>query len=183
EPRGDDNMMILLGNSGDRSNRHKEALTRIHEQFGEKVKIIIPMGYPENNSDYIAEVDAFAQQLFPQQQTEILKDKMDFDIYLNLLKQCDLGYFIFNRQQGIGTLCLLIQFGIPFVISRQNPFWQDMTEQQVPVLFYGDDVTPDVVAQAREQLFALDREKIAFFSPNFVQGWEQALAAAQEKQA
>ena len=37
--------------------------------------------------------------------------------------------------------------------------------------------------QAREQLFALDREKIAFFSPNFVQGWEQALAAAQEKQA
>ncbi|MBC6659899.1 TDP-N-acetylfucosamine:lipid II N-acetylfucosaminyltransferase, partial [Morganella morganii] len=183
EPRGDDNMMILLGNSGDRSNRHKEALTRIHEQFGKKVKIIIPMGYPENNGDYIAEVDAFAQQLFPQQQAEILKDKMDFDIYLNLLKQCDLGYFIFNRQQGIGTLCLLIQFGIPFVISRQNPFWQDMTEQQVPVLFYGDDVTPDVVAQAREQLFALDREKIAFFSPNFVQGWEQALAAAQETQA
>lgn len=183
EPRGDDNLMILLGNSGDRSNRHKEALMRIREQFGDKVKIIIPMGYPENNGDYIAEVDAFAQQLFPQQQAEILKDKMDFDIYLNLLKQCDLGYFIFNRQQGIGTLCLLIQFGIPFVISRQNPFWQDMTEQQLPVLFYGDDVTPEVVAQAREQLFALDREKIAFFSPNFVQGWEQALAVVQEKQA
>lgn len=183
EPRSDDNVMILLGNSGDRSNRHTEALTRIHAQFGGKVKIIIPMGYPENNSVYIAEVEEFAEKLFSSQQVDILKDKIDFDVYLNQLRQCDLGYFIFNRQQGIGTLCLLIQFGIPFVISRQNPFWQDMTEQQVPVLFYGDDLTPAVVAQAREQMFALDREKIAFFSPNFVQGWEHALTLSQEKKA
>ncbi|HBO22297.1 MAG TPA: TDP-N-acetylfucosamine:lipid II N-acetylfucosaminyltransferase [Providencia sp.] len=180
EPRKGDQLTILLGNSGDRSNRHVEALGAIKQEFGDNVKIVVPMGYPANNQTYIQQVEQAANNHFAKGQVEILKERMEFAEYLNLLKSCDLGYFIFNRQQGVGTICLLIQFCIPFVISRQNTFWQDLTAQNVPVFFYGDKLTLPLVDEAQRQMSILDRHNIDFFAPNFTDGWKEILTIAKE---
>ncbi|HBO38730.1 MAG TPA: hypothetical protein DD638_08695 [Pasteurellaceae bacterium] len=171
-------LTILLGNSGDHSNRHQEALAQIKAKLGENVRIIVPMGYPSHNEEYIAQVKTTAQKLFPiksgKSAVEIIEQKMTFSDYLAMLTQCDLGYFIFHRQQGIGTICLLTQLNIPAVLHPKNTFTEDMKLNKVPFL-YIDDVSHDSIVKVQEKLIALDKETIAFFDPYFIRTWPPVL--------
>ncbi|WP_373778449.1 TDP-N-acetylfucosamine:lipid II N-acetylfucosaminyltransferase [Glaesserella sp.] len=166
---------ILLGNSGDVSNRHIQALTQIKRQLGNHVHIIIPMGYPANNQPYIDKVKAHAHSLFSVERIELWEENIDFEQYSLLLKRCDLGYFMFRRQQGIGTICLLTQLNIPVVLHRDNPFSLDMQAENIPFLWQ-DELRPENIAHVQRAIQHIDKHTIAFFPPNYRTQWLAALS-------
>lgn len=169
---------VLIGNSGDPTNRHLAALQAVYDRFGRTVNVVLPMGYPANNQRWIETVRGRANALFGAERVELLTRQLSFDDYLTMLQRCDLGYFLFQRQQGIGTLCLLIQLGIPFVISRQNPFGQDLRAQHIPVWYEDDAFTPAQLRSAAEKLKRIDLQTIAFFPPRYCADWVQAIQQA-----
>lgn len=171
-------LTILVGNSGDRSNQHIAALRAVYQQFGDTVNVVVPMGYPANNRAYIDEVRQAGLALFSDENLQILSEKWNLMPILRYCVSAISVILFFARQQGIGTLCLLIQADIPCVLNRDNPFWQDMAEQHLPVLFTTDDLNEQVVREAQRQLASVDKSGITFFSPNYLQPWHNALRIA-----
>ncbi len=170
-------MTILVGNSGDRSNQHIAALRAVYQQFGDTVNVVVPMGYPANNRAYIDEVRQAGLALFSAENLQILSEKWNL---IPILRCCAsaTSVILFLPANRIGTLCLLIQADIPCVLNRDNPFWQDMAEQHLPVLFTTDDLNEQVVREAQRQLASVDKSGITFFSPNYLQPWHNALRIA-----
>lgn len=177
----DSGFTVLLGNSGDASNRHIAGLKAIRAAFGERIRVLLPMGYPASNEAYIQQVAAAAAELFPGGQVTVLRDQLGFEAYRALIARVQLGYFMFERQQGIGTLSLFIQASVPFVLNRQNPFWHDIREQGLPLLFSDEVITEDEVAHARQQLMNCDKQAIAFFAPGYVVGWRDVLRQCEKE--
>lgn len=167
-------LTLLLGNSGDRSNNHISALTHIQNTLGNKVRIIIPMGYPTNNENYIQQVEQHGKRLFCAENLQILRNKLSFNDYLALINECDLGYFNFERQQGIGTICLLIQHNIPCVLHPNNPFCLDMQAEKVPFLLH-TSLNPTLIAETKQALSQKDKAQIRFFPPRYTQDWQKNL--------
>ncbi len=171
-----------MGNSGDRSNEHIAALKAIHQQFGDTVNVIVPMGYPAKNDAYINEVREAGRRCLA---VSICRSSARSWSFMIIWRRCAAAIWaIFCLPASrIGTLCLLIQAGIPCVLNRENPFWQDMAEQHVPVLFTSDALDVSVVREAQRQLASVDKSAIAFFRPNYLTGWRRALRLAAEGQA
>lgn len=167
-------LTVLLGNSGDRSNNHIPALDQLKQQLGENIRIIVPMGYPSHNAPYIQQVAQHAKRLFPAQNVQILHNKLDFTDYLHLLSTCDLGYFNVERQQAIGTICLLIQQNIPCALPPKNPFCLDLSASKVPFLL-NNAVNLENIAHCRHALSRLDKQSLPFFPMNYKKGWLECL--------
>ncbi|SES71678.1 TDP-N-acetylfucosamine:lipid II N-acetylfucosaminyltransferase [Thorsellia anophelis] len=169
-------LTILLGNSGDKTNHHLLGLDLIYKTFGQNVRIIIPMGYPENNQTYIAEVEQKANHLFNIGSVDILKVRLPFEDYLKCLSKCDLAYFLFERQQGIGTISLCIQQCVPFVLHSENAFHVDLSYENIPYFLTTSQMDIDSLVELQTNLNQVEIEKIGFLSPNYMSDWAQALS-------
>lgn len=166
---------ILLGNSGDKTNHHLLGLEVIAKTFGDHVNVIVPMGYPEHNEVYIEQVRQKADALFSSGTVNILTERLAFDAYLACLSTCDLAYFLFERQQGIGTISLCIQLGVPFVLHPKNAFSADLDGAHIPYLSTSDIINQTRLIDVQTQLNAVEIKDVVFFAPNYLPDWHEIL--------
>lgn len=177
--KNSESLTILVGNSGDPANLHVDTLYKIKSVFGKKVKLLIPMGYPANNERYIDTVSNVAKALFEEENIFILHEKLDFEDYYQRLRKVDLAYLGFERQQGIGTITLLIKLNIPFVLNDKNPFCLDLDQQNIPFVKVSELVREqyDFIDNIRKQLKQVEYKNIAFFEPQLQQNWQNLLTS------
>jgi dTDP-N-acetylfucosamine:lipid II N-acetylfucosaminyltransferase len=102
-------MNILVGNSGDESNRHIETLHSLEFLKNSNVRVFCPLSY-SGNPDYINSViktgyEIFGDKFIPL--TEIMEPVQ----YLRLLCDVDIAVMNHNRQQGLGNILPLLYFG------------------------------------------------------------------------
>ncbi|GAB3249841.1 TDP-N-acetylfucosamine:lipid II N-acetylfucosaminyltransferase [Kineosporia babensis] len=171
----DGTFTVLVGNSGDRSNRHIEALLSVRERFGRDVRVIVPLAHPNGNEFYRQQVDSAASGLFTQ--ADLITEWLSLQEFSSRIAGCNLAYLPARRQQGIGTLSLLLRHRIPVVLDRENEFIVDLTQAGVPFLLDGDDLSPKAIELCRERLAGIDLDAIPFVSGPDLDGWMRVLNA------
>lgn len=100
---------ILVGNSGDESNRHMEILLSLEFLKNTDIRIFCPLSY-SGNPGYKSSVIKTGCEIFGDK-FKPLTEIMEPEQYLRLLSGVDIAVMNHNRQQGLGNILPLLYFG------------------------------------------------------------------------
>lgn len=110
---------ILIGNSGDPSNNHIDALLQLKSvSLPKDTRIIIPMNYGPNK-DYIKWVSGQAQLLYPHN-VFVLDRFLPLNEYLQLVSKCKAAIFFHERQQASDNIFMQLLYGAKVYMSETS---------------------------------------------------------------
>lgn len=112
--------LLLLGNSGFPTNNHLDIMVRLSKMKVQNFKIICPLSY--GPPIYIEKVIKKGKILFGDRFLPLL-DFLNPDKYFGLLKQIDLAIMYHNRQQGMGTIILLVFMGKLICMKKTSGYF------------------------------------------------------------
>ncbi len=110
---------ILIGNSSDLENNHLDAFeSLVKTEKGADQKVIVPLSYGDGQC--IPEVLKKGRTLFGDD-LQPLQNFMPIEDYIAIIKSC--GFVIMNhkRQQGIGTIVLMLYLGAKVFLQEDCP--------------------------------------------------------------
>ena len=113
-------LRIQLGNSADPSNLHIPIIKKLSDSFDCEYELHVPLAY--GNPKYRAEILLLGEELlgpkFRPQTTFV-----DYHLYLKSLRKIDIAIFNFDRQQGMGNIINLINYGAHvYLKAEQSPY-------------------------------------------------------------
>lgn len=97
---------ILLGNSASVTNEHLDAINKLVPYINEIDKIICPLSYG-GRAAYVKKVIKIGKEKFGDKFLAIT-EFMPKDQYFKILNNVDIGYFNYNRQEGLGNIWSLM---------------------------------------------------------------------------
>ena len=112
--------LILLGNSGTPTNNHLDILIRLSKMEEKNFTIICPLSY--GSPIYIKKIIEKGKLLFGERFIPLL-DFLKPELYFLILKQIDLAVMNHNRQQGMGTIHILVYLGKPICMKKTSGYF------------------------------------------------------------
>ena len=117
---------ILLGNSATPTNQHIEALDFLKKFSEEKLEIICPLSYGDEN--YGKQVIDYGKKIFGSKFTPVL-NYMSPSEYSELLNSVQIAVFNHNRQQGTGNIEILAYLGKKLFLRSDTTTWRHYVER------------------------------------------------------
>ena len=119
----DDNVLrILLGNSASETNCHEEALKLLKSHLQGDFLIICPLSYG-NSIEYRDYIINLGKKLFGTK-FKAITDYMEREEYVQMLANCDIGFFYNNRQQALGNINIMLNLGKTVCIREDTSMWE-----------------------------------------------------------
>ncbi len=153
--------LILLGNSGDPSNNHIDALILLSKIKNQDFSIVCPLSYGPY-PEYIKEVLKIGNQMFKKRFIPLLKF-IEGDKYYQILDQIDISIMNHNRQQGFGNIRLLLFLKKKIYMKKQNPIYNHLIGRKVSVL-----TIEDLIASIEKDENVFDNENDLQMNKQFV---------------
>lgn len=119
---------ILVGNSATLSNQHEEILHVLSRFKGEDIQTYCPLTY--GDKDYANRVEQLGTKLFGNKFYPIT-EAMPFNQYAEFLASIDVGIMNHNRQQGLGTIAILLYLGKKVYIRTDISSYTELSRRGI----------------------------------------------------
>ncbi|MBN1879735.1 TDP-N-acetylfucosamine:lipid II N-acetylfucosaminyltransferase [bacterium] len=117
---------IFIGNSNTMASNHADAFRRVAETGFPKGKIIVPLSYGDGDDYHRFVVDRgkyyFGPRFFP------ISEFMNLKEYCRILSSCRIAVFNHMRQQGLGTVMMMLWLGAAVYLNSTNPIYGHLIE-------------------------------------------------------
>ena len=131
--RGDS---ILIGNSSTSSNRHEYVFGLLEGADTGNRRIIVPLSY--GDPEYRNEVIKSGENIFKKQLRPLI-DFMDLETYLEEIKTVSHVIMAHERQQGFGSIVMMLMGGAKVFLSESSPLYDWLKELGVFVFCVESD--------------------------------------------
>lgn len=138
---------IIVGNSGDRSNRHIEILKQLaNKKDIRDYKLLLPVSY-NFSLNYKQELKEAITALKLQDITTLYEQFIPPRDYVNLVRNAEMLITAHNRQQSIGNILISLFAGNPTFlresitvngVEKKNPGWELLESSGLETLRYED---------------------------------------------
>ena len=123
KPKGD-TINIQIGNSATVTNQHYEALDMLSRFKEENIHIYLPLNYGDPDyREYAQAVLNYAVDIFGKEKVTAILERVENDEYSRYLNTINVGVFNNNRQQAMGNISQLIQYGAKIYLRKDTTMW------------------------------------------------------------
>ncbi len=141
---------ILIGNSSTPSNRHEFVFSKLTKISLENRKLVVPLSY--GDEAYRKKIMEYGEKTFSEN-FESITNYMSLSEYTKLLSNCSVAILAHKRQQGFGTILMLLYGGVKVFLSEESPFYEWFNNNEIQVFSIENDLN-------QENLMALDVDTI-----------------------